>query len=212
MELASKFPDQFYELLASTPGNQLKSGDKIYRGWRTDKLTDKIFFAFSHDPKWAIKLPTGTTTITCLRDPLARATSYYNYILSIRDEVRANKNHPHVNMPDLAWAHDNWRKFICQVPHKHISNQLWMFDKEFNPASAATQIEAINIVLTTETLNRSINNIPGVKLIPRHFGATKVKRSIPHEFSDELRNMLRSEYEMINILKDKGVICKNCWV
>jgi hypothetical protein len=55
------------------------------------------FFASSHDPAYRLQVPPETHTVTILRDPLARAVSYYSYLLWARANPRAYEAEPFVD-------------------------------------------------------------------------------------------------------------------
>lgn len=54
------------------------------------------FYASSHAPTYQLRIPAGTFTVTILRDPLARAVSYYRYLLWARSNPDAYDAEPFI--------------------------------------------------------------------------------------------------------------------
>lgn len=202
--------ETFYEQLARRTSHRIERDGKLFVGWDATHLrkTD-FFFAFSHSPAYTVRLPPEVTTITCLRDPLTRLISYYNYLLDIKLAVRKDPKHVHANMPDLAWAHNDPMKFLKRVPIQHALTQLYMFSKQMQPQEAVDSISNIDIVLSTEDLNAGIEYLAvclGLPLRPLHFGATKTKYVLPDEFAAKAQKLLQPEYELVQRLRDHTIL------
>lgn len=210
LALVANDPEIFYERLAKQPGHRLKKDNKIFIGWDTSTLKrGDFFFAFSHAPIHSFSLPRQAYSITCLRNPLARLMSYYNYLIDIKQAIKENPKHVHANMPDLAWAHDNQVQFLKDAPKQHLINQLFMFSKRMRPKEAANNISRIGLVLQTEDMLvgiKKLAQLTRLKLQPLHFGATKTKREFSDEFLDEAERILRPEFNLMQRLTDRGLL------
>jgi hypothetical protein len=127
------------------------------------------FFANSHQPAHALRLPPGTFTVTILRDPAARAISYYGYLLWARsgeasrdaepflDEVRAEGAFLDRGRGGLLGRlsprrrEASFRDFLAGVPASHLLTQLQMFSARLDPGEAAENALACSAVCFTET-------------------------------------------------------------
>jgi len=208
LALAAKDPEKLYEKLAKQPGHRLKTNGKVFVGWDISTLKQGFFFAFSHNPSHSFKLPRQAYTITCLRNPLARLISYYNYLMDIKKAVNENPKHIHSNMPDLAWAHDDQIKFLRKAPKRHLLNQLFMFSKQMQQKEAADNISRVGLILRTENMVAGIDELSKLiktKLYPLHFGATKTKRTPTDDFLHEAEHILKPELALMDRLQDQGL-------
>jgi hypothetical protein len=69
----------------------------FYRGNDPERLAlGDYFFAATHLPAYSLQVPPSTFTITILRDPLARAVSYYRYLLWARAHPQASDIEPNI--------------------------------------------------------------------------------------------------------------------
>jgi len=210
LALVASDPEVFYERLAKQPGNRLKKDGKIIVGWDVSTLKrGDFFFAFSHAPAHSFTLPRQAYTITCLRNPLARLMSYYNYLIDIKQAVAINPRHVHANMADLSWAHYDQMRFLREAPRRHLLNQLFMFSKQMKPKEAAASISKIGIILHTDRMGEDMNRLARLTklpLKPLHFGATRTKREFSDEFLAEAERTLEPEINLMKRLRDRGLI------
>jgi len=210
LALVANNPENFYERLARQPGHRLKKDGKIFVGWDITTLRrGDFFFAFSHEPAHSFTLPRQAYSITCLRDPLARLLSYYNYLMDIKQAVKENPKHVHANMPDLAWAHDNQIKFLKNAPRRHLLNQLFMFSKQMQPKEAADSISKIGLVLQTEKMAvgiEELSQLTKIQLQPLHFGTTTTKRKFSDDFLAEAKCILVPEFDLMRRLTNRGLL------
>jgi hypothetical protein len=170
------------------------------------------FYANSHLPAYELRLPPATYTITILRDPAARAISYYRYLLWARSDPAAGEVEPFIDEVlaegsfldrrlSMRRGRHGFRDFIDRVPASHLLTQLHMFSARFDPGEAAERALSCSAVCFTETFVEDLGRVAEELRLPlaekreRSFGE-KVEPS--EEERELLRERLAPEYAMID--------------
>jgi len=205
--------------LAALADRQVAEGNglRFVRGNRELIETGEYFFANSHQPAHTLTLPSGTYTITILRDPAARVVSYFRYLLWARENPGAREAEPFIDevvaessFLDRRFAprrrRPTFRDFLDRVPPEHLLAQLRMFSARFDPAEAAETALACSATCFTETYPEDLRRVAAELRLDlperreRSFGA-KVEPS--EEERELLRERLAPEYEMIALVRER---------
>lgn len=202
MSLGGHDGRHIYDALCEMPSPKiLLSGDKVYSAWDKDVLEQgRYFYAHAHIPHHKIQLPSGTFTVTVLRDPVARLLSHYKMLRELRD---SNSPHPGL-LREGPWLGNSFTDFLGNVQRDVLHNQLFMFSPDYNPNQALENILSCSHCFLTENFDEGITQLSlklDMPLFPRH-----VRRSrLPVEFSDadlnRLRNMLEPEIHLYEALQ-----------
>lgn len=115
------------------------------------------FFAFSHAPAHTINPPeVGTFKFTVLRDPIDRVVSLYRYLACPDTDSSFSLKAP---IEERRWAMEGFDRFLDQIPHQHLTNQLHMFSKSSSVDEAVTCLNTLNMVLRTERLDHDLDRL-----------------------------------------------------
>ncbi len=111
------------------------------------------FFANSHHPAHALRLPEDTFTVTVLRDPLARVLSHYRYLIWARDDPGAGAREPFLSglQAEIGWLGRTFADFLARIPREHLLRQLYTFSPGFDVDEAAAGVLACDAVGFTES-------------------------------------------------------------
>jgi hypothetical protein len=86
--------EQFMDRYRANGNAVTGNGLKFVRGGPDQIASGDYFFAHTHIQAHRLEVPPGTFTITILRDPAARAISYYRYLLWARSDPEAGQREP----------------------------------------------------------------------------------------------------------------------
>lgn len=145
-----------YDTLTRLGDHRLISQGKVFVGWNKRLIEDgHYFYAFSHMPQHALRLPPNTFTITGFRDPVARVLSHYRMIL----EMKTN-NIPHPSLKQEGhWVGGSFTDFLRKMPREHLLNELYMFSKNFNVGEAFENIIKCSFVYFVDTFAEDMREL-----------------------------------------------------
>ncbi len=192
-------------------------GLRFVRGNRRLIEEGDYFFANSHRPAHELRLPPATYTITILRDPAARAVSYYRYLLWARSNRTAREAEPFIDevvaessflgrRPVFRRRNEiAFRDFLDRAPAERLLTQLHMFSARLDPAEAAENALACSATCFTETYGEDLRRVAAELQLDlgerreRSFGERV-------DLSDDERALLRErlapEYVMIERVRE----------
>jgi hypothetical protein len=158
------------------------------------------FFAFSHTPRWQLRLPPATFTVTVLRDPLARVVSLYRYLADDEGDL---------GMPLGArrWREDaqqGFGSFVDSLHPRNLKKQLNMFDPDMDPARAADAVRRTDLWFFTESYGRglaALNTRLRLSLGERTDRVSTTAWAPEPEDLARLRQLLEPEYELLERLR-----------
>jgi hypothetical protein len=165
------------------------------------------FYAHSHHPAHTVSLPSGTFTITVLRDPAQRLISHYKYLLWAVHEDNAYKEEPYLASllrEERQWLGGSFDDFLARIPTTHLHRQLYMFSKTYDVDEAADKILRCSFVGFTETFDRDIAalrqtlQLPLIEQHERRFGNLVVLSS---EQLDRVHHLVSPEKSLIAKVK-----------
>lgn len=197
------------------------NGLKFVRGNRRLIEEGDYFFANSHQPAYALRLPPATFTVTILRDPASRAISYYSYLLWARSAEASRDREPFLDevLAEGAFLDGRsrflgrfarrreatFRDFLDRVPTSHLLTQLHMFSERLDPGEAAESVLACSAVCFTETFPEDLKALARELRLDlrerreRRFGE---KAALTDEELALLHERLAPEYKMIDRVRE----------
>jgi len=163
-----------YDRINADTTRPVVSGDKIFAGWDQGLIErGDYFYAFSHTPAYRLRLPPGTFTLTCLRDPVERVLSYYRMLLYHRVN-----NIPHPGMVhELPYLGASFSDFLTRVPASLLLNQLYMFSEVFDVEEAVWRITRCSQWLLLEDFEAGVERLNerlGLTLEPMHVRKARI--------------------------------------
>jgi hypothetical protein len=200
--LAGEDTASLYKRLGQEPDHRLLSNGKVYVGWNVPYINrGNYFYAFSHVPLHALNLPEQTFTVTCFRDPVRRVLSHYNMLM----EYQLNKV-AHPCMPiEGKWLGNSFDDFLGRIPREHLCNQLYMFSARYDIGEALDRVKGLSHVFFAEDFGHGVealNKKTGLALEVIHTRKTSYKADISQRGLDDLREMLREEYEFLRYVRE----------
>jgi len=181
------------------------SGPYAYASIHRRLLADGGYlFGRAHRPVVEQPLPPATFTVTVLRDPVARAHSYFDYLVS-GDAPDAPGQ---VSERERRLAGGGFDAFLDQVPDRHLLCQLHTFSTTFDVSEATDRIGGCSLVLYTESFATGLETLAGRLDLP--LGEYRARASGGRsELSDaqleRLRQRLAPEYELLDRLRVGGI-------
>lgn len=138
-----------------------KNGIIIVRGEKKKIQDGHYFYASSHIPAHALRLPEKTFTITLLRNPLDRFLSYYRYLLWAVNDPHAHKQEPFLAElePELSFVAGSFADFLDHVDRDNLLSQLYMFSRDYDIEEARGRILACSAVGFTEHLDQCLHYV-----------------------------------------------------
>jgi len=193
--------EEVYRRLSEDKNHRIISNDKVFVGWNK-KLIEQgyYYYAFSHMLKHQLRLPEGTFTITCLRDPVKRVLSHYKMLLEFKVN---NIVHPCMKI-EGEWLGNSFNDFLTNIPTEHLLNQLYMFSKNFDLNEAFDNIVGCSHFFFTEQFSLGVSQLSsklGIELKPLHIRKTSIDVNFSRVDIDRLRSMLEAEYVLFDKLK-----------
>lgn len=201
LSLGGEDPQAVYNRLGTSPRHHVKSGARYFVGWDNVAIeSGAYFFGFSHHPVHRLRLPSGTFTVTCLRDPVRRVLSHFRMLKKYR-EVGHNKP-DHLYAGEIGLVGGSFRDYLEKIPARHLFNQIYMFSKNLSADEAAENASACHAILWTQNLDRDIKALSGalkMDLETLHIGKTP-DAPVAEEDLERLREKLAPEYRFLEVL------------
>ena len=202
LTLSGQDSSSLYKRLAQEPEHRLLSNDKVYVGWSIPYINGgNYYYAFSHEPLHALKLPEKTFTVTCFRDPVQRVLSHYNMLMEYQIN---NVAHPCMAI-EGGWLGNSFEEFLERIPKEHLCNQLYMFSSRHDIMKAVESVKGLSHFFFTENFSHGVdvlNKKTGLSLGAIHTRKTSYRAEIPQRGLDTLREMLVDEYEFLRRVKE----------
>jgi hypothetical protein len=193
--------DACYQRLAGEPSHRLFAGVFVFVGWDPALIEGgRYFYGFSHIPSHRLRLPPGTFTVTCLRDPLKRVISRYTELCDYRDR---GVDHPvmAVEGPDLG---SSFADYLERVPRERLLAQLYMFSRGFDVGEGFDGVVGCGQFMFTEKFADGVDGLRkklDLDLVPIH--ARKGPAKAPLADADRARalELLAPEYDLVERLR-----------
>jgi len=202
LSLGQKDYQGLYEELGRVPMHRLIRNGKIFVGWSQALINaGHYYYAFSHIPYHKLKLPDGTFTIICFRDPVRRVISHYNMLM---EYSRNNIHHPCM-VVEGEWLGNSFLDFVARIPKEHLLNQLYMLSEKFDIEEALGRVREITHVMFTEDYEpglTGLNRKAGLSLKPMHIRKARYQADISCEALEYLRRKLVKEYQFLERVKE----------
>ena len=193
--------DAFFETLAQKPNHRLIRNNQVFVGWNVRLINEGHYsYAFSHAPCHRLNLPPHVFTFTCLRDPVKRVVSHYNYLRNFQVN---NLYHPCMER-EGGWLGDSLADFIINVPREDLMNQLYTFSASFDVNEAFDRVMQCNHFFFTHEMDAGMKTLE--QQLNRELPVASQNKSGYREDIDEahvaqLRDLLRDEYELLDRLQ-----------
>lgn len=110
-------------------------------------------YGFSHRPYHQTRLPKGTYSITCIRDPLLRNYSRYKHIKKNINE----KNFQAHTASELNAAEGSFGNYLELISDREMCNQLYFYSNNGNVCEAIDNLSKVNFILRNECFAEDIN-------------------------------------------------------
>jgi hypothetical protein len=205
LSLGGEDPWEVYRRQAEDRFNRTMSGPYAFQAFRPDLLdAGAYFYGRSHHPWDQLHLPPGTFTVTVLRDPLARARSYHDYLVA-GDTPGTPRP---VGSGERRLASGGFDAFLDRIPDGHLLSQLAMFSSRLDPGEAADRIAACSAVLMTEDFDAGVAVLGerlGLPLSVVPARVTPMHSPLSEAQEERLRARLVPEYELLRRLAEAGV-------
>lgn len=201
LSLSGGDPRSLYQDLVNAPRHRIIENDLVFVGWNTFLLSQgDYFYGFSHASFQDVSVEDDTFTFTCFRDPVRRVISYYNMLMSYREN--------HVDHSCMAiegdWLGASFDDFLCNLPKQHLLNQLYMFSNAFDVDEALENVKTLSHFFFTEDLAEGvagINQKTGLQLVPVHVRKSDFQTDIRDDSLVRLRKMLDIEYRFLDAVR-----------
>lgn len=183
-----------------------KNGIILVRGEKKKIQDGHYFYASSHIPAHALRLPEKTFTITLLRDPLDRFLSYYRYLLWAVNDPYAHEQEPFLAQlePELSCVKGSFTDFLDHVDRDNLLSQLYMFSSIYDIDEARDRILACSVVGFTEHLDQCLRYISGRLDLPleaRQERRFKYRVSPSPAELARAREMLDPEFKLVEQIR-----------
>lgn len=170
-------------------------------GLRSTLERGRYFFGWSHVAAHGMSLPAHTFTVTVFRDPVARAISYFRYLM-VGDRRDAAFR---VSERERDIAYGGFSRFLDVVSDAQLLRQLYTFSAELNPEEAVENVHCCSLVLFTEEFSSGLAKLGKALELPletRHDRQTGGDDVHPTTTElDQLRTRLDREYRLIDSLR-----------
>ena len=201
----SQAPDvgEFFETMAQKPNHRLIGNNQVFVGWNVRLINEGNYsYAFSHAPAHRLKLPPHVFTFTCLRDPVKRVISHYNYLRNFQVN--------HIDHPCLeregSWPGNSLADFMTNTPREYLMNQLYMFSPSFDVNEAFDRVMQCNYFFFTHELDEGMKTLEQRlhwELPVSSQNRSGYREEIDEAQVDQLRELLRDEYKLVDRLRQE---------
>jgi hypothetical protein len=165
--------------------------------------TGEYFYAYSHVPFHELRLPKGTYTITCLRDPCKRVISHYRNL----SHYRTHNTGRAIMRLEGSWLGGTFGEFLNKIPREHLLRQIYMFSRSFSRDEAVERICSLDTVLFTEGFASGVKKLGselGMELKLYHSKSGYDPVDISSEEHLRLREMMEPEYRLLESVRKHG--------
>ena len=205
LALGGEPPEDVYRRLNADTTRPAVSGGRVF--CRHEALIERgeYFYAFSHTPAHALRLPPGTFTLTCLRDPVERVLSYYRMLLYYQVN---NIAHPCMKT-ESAYLGESFSDFLTRVPPSVLLNQLYMFSERLDVEEAFGRITHCSHWILLEEFDAGVRRLSeklGIDLRPIHVRKSPLEVAVDERDRQRLRCLLEPEYRLLDRLRRGGTI------
>ena len=208
LALGGEDPIEVWRRIARSRLHRTVSGNLAFASnHRTVLAEGAYFFGRSHRAAGAQPLPPSTFTVTVLRDPAARAHSYFDYLVAGDDPSTPGR----VGAQERRIAADGFDAFLDRVPRRDLLNQLATFSEQFDISEAVDRIAACSSVFFTEDYAQGLKDLAGrldVRLQLHRSRVTGSRSELTEAQAVRLRDLLEPEYELLWRLEAAGVARK----
>ncbi len=205
LALGGEDPMAVWHRLASSRLQRTVSGGRAYASNDRRVLAEGAYlFGRSHRPFADQPLPTGTFTVTILRDPVARVHSYYDYLVAGDDPGLPGQ----VGRRDRRLVQGGFDAFLDRVPRDGLLTQLAMFSDRLDVAEAVDRIAGCSSVFFTEDFTEGLARLAerlDLPLEPRRARVTPLRSALTPDQRARLAARLEPEYELLRRLDRAGV-------
>jgi hypothetical protein len=206
LALGGEDPHVVWERMVSGPGlPRTISAEYAFVSFHRRLLAEGHYlFGRAHRPVEEQPLPAATFTVTILRDPMARAHSYYDYLVSGDAEGTPRP----VSRHERAMAGDGFDAFLDRVPVRHLLAQLHTFSTGCDIGEAVDRIASCSSVLFTERYAEGLAELAtrlDLPLAPHRARVTGTRSTLTEAQSERLRTRLEPEYELLRHLAEGGI-------
>lgn len=193
-------PDN-YRRLVGEGNHRVFAGAYVFVGWNRSLIEGgRYFYGFSHTPAHRLRLPPGTFTFTCLRDPLRRLVSRYSELCMYRDK---GIDHPALAVQgrDLG---ETFADYLAKVPRERLLWQLYMFSPDFDTDEAFERITGLGHYLITEEFDAGVRALAAtldLDLTPVHTRKGGGGGEVTEADRECARERLAPEYALLERLR-----------
>jgi hypothetical protein len=149
-------------------------------------------------------LPSGTFTVTILRDPVERVHSYFDYLVAGDDPDLPGQ----VSQRERQIVRDGFDSFIDRVPVNRLLSQLVMFSDRLDVHEAADRVSGCSSVFFTEDFSAGLAKLAhrlDLPLVPHRTRVTTTRSTLTDRQRERLRARLEPEYELLALLDRAGI-------
>ena len=206
LALGGEDPTAVERRIYSSLLSRTRSGRYVVTCGRGTVQQEDYFFGWSHQAGHRVRLPSRTFTIALLRDPVARALSYYRYLVA--GDATQHDMVWRVQDNERALAGESFSDFLKNVPAELLLNQLYMFSRRFDASEAVERILECSAIMTTETYERDLHHLASTLGLALEYRRDRVtafaKAPVEEKELAALRDRLAAEYEMLEKLEASG--------
>lgn len=136
------------------PDCRIISDKKIFVSFNYLLIRLGLFhYGFSHRSYYQTRLPKGTYSITCIRNPLLRNYSRYKHIKKNINE----KNFQAHSASELNAAKGSFGKYLELISDREMCHQLYFYSNEGNVCEAIDNLSKVNFIIRNECFAEDIN-------------------------------------------------------
>lgn len=200
LSLGGEPPEEVYRRLNADTTRPVVSGGKAFCRHETLIEQGQYFYAFSHTPAHRLRLPAGTFTLTCLRDPVERVLSYYRMLLYYQVN-----NIPHPCMKtESVYLGESFSDFLTRVPPSVLLNQLYMFSEQLDVEEAFGRITHCSHWMLLEDFDAGVRRLSeklGIDLQPMHVRKSQCEVAVDERDRQRLTHLLEPEFRLLDRLR-----------
>lgn len=182
-------PDGILQDLWGAHRHRIAVGNLVFQTGDKARIEQgDYFYATSHFPQHALRLPPETFTFTVLRDPVERVLSYYRMLLSQRARGECIPR----NEAILGASFDD---FLDRVPRHKLLAQLHHYSVHYDIDEATESIAGCDSVLFLNELEAGLASLSrqiGLTLAPIWSNRSEVRPLVTRQQMDRLHETMAS--------------------